>query len=118
MLEVGAMKREFVMQRGATRVVFGDGARARILGPIAELGAARVLVVATPGRASEAAALAAQLGEIAVGVLAIAKEHVPRNVVLQARSEAERVHADAVLAFGGGSAIGLEIGRASCRERV
>lgn len=103
----GAMKREFVMQRGATRVIFGDGARARVQGAVGELGAVRVMVVATPRRAAEAAALAAQLGSSAVGVLAIAKEHVPRSAVQEARREAERVRADAVLAFGGGSAIGL-----------
>lgn len=97
----------FTVQRGTTRVVFGAGRAERLHEEVAALGALRVLVVSTPGREGEARAVAARLGERSAGVLAIAREHVPADVVLAGRAEAARTNADTLLAFGGGSAIGL-----------
>lgn len=99
--------RAFSVQRGATRVVFGAGASQQILPEIETLGVARVLVVATPGRRDDAARIAERLGKRSAGVLATAQEHVPSQVAADAVKEADRLSADAVLAFGGGSAIGL-----------
>jgi homogentisate 1,2-dioxygenase len=101
------MTRRFSMQRGTTRVVFGAGEAARVGGELEALGAQRVLVLSTPGRKDDAAAIAAALGARAAGTIAIAREHVPVEVVEEARREAERKDADFALAFGGGSAIGL-----------
>jgi homogentisate 1,2-dioxygenase len=67
----------------------------------------RLLVVSTPGRASDAQALAARLAKRSAGVLSIAREHVPREVVDEALAAVSRVNADALVALGGGSAIGL-----------
>ncbi len=96
--------RSFSVQRGATRVVYGDGTSRRMaehaLGD-------RILVVCTGGRAPLAARIASDLAGRAVGVFDAAKEHVPSETVEQARVVLERVNADAVLAIGGGSAIGL-----------
>lgn len=101
------MARRFSVFRGASRIVFGAGSSARIGEEIATLGVERVLVVTTPGRKGDGAAIASRLGARGAGVLAIAREHVPAEIAAQARAEAERLSADAVLAFGGGSAIGL-----------
>ena len=101
------MSRQFRVKRGTTQVVFGAGSSGRILEEISALGFRRVLVVSTPGREKDAVALAARLGDRGVGVLATAREHVPIETALEARREAERCNADAVLALGGGSAIGL-----------
>jgi homogentisate 1,2-dioxygenase len=101
------MARRFSAQHGVARVVFGAGASAAILSEIETLGAEKVLVVSTPGRAKEAEALAVRLGSRSAGVLATAREHVPAELVAVARPALERSAADAVLAFGGGSAIGL-----------
>src|SRR5450631_3602795 len=98
------MARCFSMQRGMTRVVFGAGASERILADVEALGVQRVLVVCSASRKGDAAGLAARLGSRAAGVLATAREHVPMETVIEARREAERSEADAVLAFGGGSA--------------
>jgi homogentisate 1,2-dioxygenase len=95
------------MQRGTSRVIFQTGAAERVAEEVEALGVARVLVVSTPGRKNDAAAIAARLGARAVGTLPIGKEHVPAEVLEEARREAERVNADAILAVGGGSAIGL-----------
>ena len=103
----GGVKTAFSTRRGAVRVVFGAGAAERIVPEIEALGLKRVLVVCAPRRKDAATALAARLGALGVGVLAVAREHVPVEVVGEARREVERTNADAVLAFGGGSAIGL-----------
>jgi homogentisate 1,2-dioxygenase len=101
------MTREFTMQRGTTRVVFGAGASERILREIEALGLHRVLVACSPGRKVEAAALAGRLGERGAGVMPLAREHVPVETVTQARRDVHHTAADGVLALGGGSAIGL-----------
>jgi homogentisate 1,2-dioxygenase len=101
------MGRAFSVQHGATRVVFGAGASDGILEEIVRLGAKRVLVVSAPGRKDDAAALAARLGTRGAGVLATAREHVPVDTVNVARREVAHSESDAVLALGGGSAIGL-----------
>jgi homogentisate 1,2-dioxygenase len=101
------MGRQFSMQRGRTRVVFGAGSAARIPQEIEAMGGQRVLVVCSPGRKADATVLDLQLGGRSVGVLAIAREHVPADAVTMAQQEAIRTDADAALAFGGGSAIGL-----------
>ncbi len=101
------MSRRFSAQRGATRVIFGTSSATQLATAVDALGLRRVLVVCTPGRAQVATQLAEQLGARGVGVLAIAREHVPAETVAEARRETERLEADGVLAIGGGSAIGL-----------
>jgi homogentisate 1,2-dioxygenase len=101
------MAREFSMQRGTTRVVFGAGSMVRLADEVAALGVSRALVVCSPRRREDASAIAVKLGARAAGVLAIAREHVPIDVANEARREAEKLGADAVVALGGGSAIGL-----------
>ncbi|MDF2698297.1 MAG: homogentisate 1,2-dioxygenase [Labilithrix sp.] len=103
------MERTFSTRRGATRVVFGAGSALRIATEIEAMAPAprRVLVIATPGRKDAATDLAGRLGGRSAGVLAIAREHVPVGVVTEACAAVELAKADAVLALGGGSAIGL-----------
>src|SRR5688572_1817577 len=88
--EKARMARRFSAQRGATRVVFGAGSAAGMLAEVEALGAQRVLVVCTPGRRAEGAALAQRLGSRGAGALATAREHVPIDVVASARAEVER----------------------------
>jgi homogentisate 1,2-dioxygenase len=101
------MVRRFSVQRGASRVVFGAGASTRISAEIEALAVERAVVVCSPGRKEEAETIAARLGAHGAGVLATAREHVPIEIVAEARREIEKLGADAALAFGGGSAIGL-----------
>jgi homogentisate 1,2-dioxygenase len=86
------------------RVIFGAGCSRRIA---EEMKFERVLVVSTKGRAHAAKTIADTLGARSVGVLAIAEEHVPRAIADEGRKVAAEKNADAVLAYGGGSAIGL-----------
>src|ERR1019366_464958 len=101
------MTREFTLQRGTTRVVFGAGSSERILHEIEALGLKRVLVACSAGRKGEATELAGRLGERGAGVMPLAREHVPVETVTQARRDVQHTAADGVLALGGGSAIGL-----------
>ncbi len=84
------------------RIVFEEGSTRRVADEMR--GFSRVLVVTTRGRAPLADAIGKALHAT---VLPIAREHVPRETVAEARREAERLDADAVVAIGGGSAIGL-----------
>ncbi len=101
------MTRRFTMQRGTTRVVFERGSTARLAEEIEALGLRRVLVLCTPRRTAAAEQMAGRLGERSQGIFAGAAEHVPAEIVAEARRAVSRVSADCVLAFGGGSAIGL-----------
>lgn len=103
------MARTFSVQRGATRVVFGASELCRIAEHVRALNVSSVLVVSTAGRATTAAELARKLGGT---YFANARQHVPSEIVVEARRALG--HADAVVAFGGGSAIGL--GKALARE--
>lgn len=80
------------------RVVFGAGARSNAIEELSKLGATRIVVVTTPGRASEARQLGAP-------ILPLARPQVPRDVVEHALARIG--DADAILSFGGGTATGL-----------
>ncbi len=97
----------FVRDALPTRVVFGRGASQRLAAELAELGAARVLVLATPQERALAEALTESLGDLRVGVHSQAEPHVPHEVVLRATDAARAAAADTVLTVGGGSTTGL-----------
>jgi homogentisate 1,2-dioxygenase len=101
------MGRQFSVQRGATRVVFGSGASDRLASELETLGIKKALIACTPGRRDAASALSDRLGARSAGVLALAREHVPRETVTEAEKVLATSGADAVVAFGGGSTIGL-----------
>jgi alcohol dehydrogenase class IV len=94
---------EFVYDQLPSRVVFGRGAaRDRLAGELDRLDVHRVLLVATEWGAGlvdlPAGRVAGRFGAI--------REHVPIETARAVRAMAAEVDADAVLAVGGGSAIG------------
>ncbi len=97
----------FVHTRHAQRVVFGFGTLARAADELDALGARRALLLCTPRGRGEAGRLAGLLGGRAAGVFDGAAMHVPAPVVRAAREAAAACGADATLALGGGSTIGL-----------
>ena len=89
------------------RVVYGPGAISTLREEIGRLGVARVMICCTPGRRVVAEELAGRSrGQIAA-VCAEARPHVPVEVVAVAREAARQAAADGLVAYGGGSAIGL-----------
>jgi maleylacetate reductase len=99
--------REFSYQALPMRVLFGPGTSARAGAELDALGLHRALVVCSPGHRELGEKTAAALGEACAGVLAQARMHVPAEVAAHASAEAARSGADATVAIGGGSAIGL-----------
>jgi len=90
----------------ATRIVLRAGAAADLNGELHRMGAARALVVTTAGRAAMAHNMASAIAAVA-GVFDGARQHVPASTVEEATALARRVEADALVAIGGGSAIGV-----------
>jgi maleylacetate reductase len=98
----------FVHDAPAQRLVYGPGTTEKLADEVTRLGATRALVVASPGSG-------ARIGERVIGILgaraaglhARAVMHVPRAIIGGAIAAARDSKADAVIAIGGGSPIGL-----------
>lgn len=88
-----------------TRVVFGAGAVARLGAEVERLGAKRVLLISTPGRAGMVSSLSNDLP--IAGVFDKAVMHTPIGAVEEARKQASALNADCCVAVGGGSTIGF-----------
>jgi maleylacetate reductase len=86
------------------RVVFGPGTLARLPEELDALGAARVLLLASE---RHAAAVRSVVGDRVAGHFAAVVQHVPEVAAADARALADDVRPDALLAVGGGSAIGF-----------
>ena len=101
------MSSAFTSDWARVRVVFGAGAISRLGAEIDALAVRRILLVTTAGRAPSLASIRTDLGDRLAGVCDQAELHVPIARVRAAVAEADRVQADALIAIGGGSAIGL-----------
>jgi alcohol dehydrogenase class IV len=101
------MRKAFVYNAYAARVVFGAGSLQHLEREIDALGFARALVLSTPEQRDSAERVAALLGPRAAGVFDRAVMHVPIETARQAREEARRLGADCAVAIGGGSTTGL-----------
>jgi alcohol dehydrogenase class IV len=101
---------ESVFTYGAPALKFGEGAADEIGYDLAQLGAARVLVLTDPGVAATGvpARVAEQMGEFGVQAEVFAGVHVePTDASMQSAIEWARAHGpwDAFVAVGGGSSI-------------
>ena len=98
----------FVHDAVAQRVVFAEGALARIGEEAARLSLHRALVIATPGSGARLGSRIVELiGARAVGLHAGAVIHVPKAVAEAGLVAAREHKADGLIAAGGGAAIGL-----------
>jgi maleylacetate reductase len=89
------------------RVVFGAGSLASLPAELDRRGFGKVMLLMTPGRAAQRAGLESLLGDRLAGVYAGARLHVPVEVVADAMAAIDRFQPESLLAFGGGSAVGL-----------
>jgi maleylacetate reductase len=96
--------RAFTYEAHPARVVFGPGARRTVAEETIRLKVGRVLLIASPRLAAEGRAL---LGALVAAVIDDPIMHVPVDVAARACAKAVDAGADGVIAFGGGSAIGL-----------
>ncbi|QQX86838.1 maleylacetate reductase [Cupriavidus necator] len=97
----------FIYQTHPQRIVFRSGALDALGDEVDMLGARKVLVLCTPGQRALAERAAAVLGARCAGIFDGAVMHVPVEQARLARSTAAALGADAVVAIGGGSTIGL-----------
>lgn len=91
----------------AGRVVIGAGARHAIPAELERIGAARVFLVATGSAAAAAGELADALGPRCAGRFDGPVVHTPVAVTERALELLSDTSADALVALGGGSAVGL-----------
>ncbi|HEX4791175.1 MAG TPA: maleylacetate reductase [Actinospica sp.] len=91
----------------AGRIVLGAGARHAIPAEVERIGAERVFLVATRSAAAAADDLAGALGDRLAGRFDRPVVHTPVGVTREALALLSAASADLVVAFGGGSAIGL-----------
>ena len=101
------MMQAFTCNLNPARIVFGQGTLAKVAEEIRGQGCARALILSTPFQEGDAQALAAHLGDLAVGVFSQAAMHTPVSVTQQAVDAYVQAGADCVVALGGGSTIGL-----------
>jgi maleylacetate reductase len=98
---------DFIHDANPSRVIFAAGARMKTGAELDRLGAARLMIVATPTQAGLAAEFARLIGDRAGIVYPGAQPHTPTNVTEAALTAVSSVKADGLLAIGGGTAIGL-----------
>ncbi len=87
------------------RVVFGAGAVSQLAAEVERLGATRVLLISTPGRAQMVRSVARDLN--IAGIFDQAVMHTPIKAVEAAREMAKSLGADCCITIGGGSTIGF-----------
>jgi alcohol dehydrogenase class IV len=97
--------KSFIYTGLASRVVFGVGAIGELAAEVERLGAKRVLLISTAGRATMVRRVSAGLP--VVGIFDNAVMHTPLDAVEEARRLAKKVEADCCVALGGGSTIGF-----------
>jgi maleylacetate reductase len=91
----------------AARILFGSGRLGEAGQEVARLGCGRALILTTASRATAGERLSDALGPLAVGVFAGAVMHTPVEVTEAALGVIASTRADSVIAYGGGSTIGL-----------
>lgn len=93
----------------AQQLLFGAGALKRLSEPLRLLGARRVLLVTTDGRATSDAGrdIERLIGRALASTFAGVRSHVPTPAVQEAVRQARRDAVDVVVSFGGGSCADL-----------
>ena len=87
------------------RVIYGPGKVAELKGEMEKRGLKRALVVTTLGGFPILDQVTNALGASCAGVFTGVVQHVPRSTVDALQKEIERVDADSLVSFGGGSPI-------------
>jgi len=97
--------RPFVYDGLPSRVVFGPGSIRNLPDEVTRLGAKRVVLISTPGRAAMVRGIATNLP--VAGTFDKAVMHTPIELVNEARALAKSLGADCCVTVGGGSTIGF-----------
>jgi len=87
------------------RVIYGPGKVSALTGEMEKRGLKRAVVVTTLGGFPILDQVTGALGPLCVSVYTGVVQHVPRSTVDALQKEIERVNADCLISFGGGSPI-------------
>lgn len=98
---------DFTWQTTDTRVVFGSGAAGRLGDELDRLSVERALILCSPGRAHLADGIASATGLNRIAVAPVSTSGMTRAAFDLLKAEIARTGAEAVIALGGGSPIGL-----------
>lgn len=101
------MPHSFLYTVHPARIVFGPGRLSQLADEVSHLGCSKALVLSTPSRRVDAERLNLQLGMLGAGVFSEAAMHTPVEVTERAMAAYANSGADCVVAFGGGSTVGL-----------
>ncbi len=101
------MPHSFLYTAHPARIVFGSGRLSQLADEVSHLGCSKALVLSTPSRRVDAERLNLQLGTLGAGVFSEAAMHTPVEVTERAMLAYADAGADCVVAFGGGSTVGL-----------
>ena len=105
--------RPFICDLPAYRVVFGPGSLAQLPDEVKKLGATRALIIAMPSEVRFAEEASARLGAMSAGVYAgVVAQHVPVEMLRDAKAHAKTTGADCYVVIGGGSTVGVGKGLA------
>jgi len=96
---------DFVINQSAVRILFGANTRSQVAAELEQLGVERVLVTTTKRGKTELEQI--PLGDNIVGIFDGARQHVPEAVATEATALAKKLECDAIVAYGGGTAVGL-----------
>jgi maleylacetate reductase len=97
----------FVWEQLSVRVVFATGAFDLLRDEVERLGTARPLLIAAPSAKEWADGAHEQFGGRLAGTISATHQHVPAGDVRDAVRAVRKAGADALIAIGGGSTIGL-----------
>lgn len=97
----------FIYNGLPSRVVFGTGSLDRLADETSALNITNALVLSTPRQRHLAENVVGRLANSTAGIFDQAVMHVPTETATTAVTEAKRLQADACIAIGGGSTIGL-----------
>jgi len=97
----------FIYTGAPSRIIFGKGKLEQTAIELRALGCSRALILSTHFQKDDAEVLANRLGESAVGVFSNAVMHTPVEVTELAMQQFVASGADSIIAYGGGSTIGL-----------
>jgi maleylacetate reductase len=97
----------FIYTANPSRIIFGSGSIANLSAEMDGLCVKRALMLSTPNQKKMAVDLSNTLDDRVVGIFAGAVMHVPAEAVDLAMEEVSQHRADCLIAFGGGSTIGL-----------
>lgn len=98
---------QFSHQSHAVRVVFGPGKVQQLKAELQRLAAKRALFICTSSGRQRYRTQIESLGPLCAGVFDRVEPHCPQSIAEAALEEYRRLDADAVVALGGGSTIGV-----------